>query len=93
MTETLHTQLPQCTKAFDELRHTIHGNGDQGLKTLMYGLEGQVKELSLDVAGLKAQSEKIQRLMWWGFGFIFAANLFMKGDAASVIRALLASLQ
>jgi hypothetical protein len=86
------TRQHQCLKELDELRHTIHGNGSQGLKTMLHGLEGQVATLSEDVAGLKKQSEKIQRLIWIGFGVIFTANLFMKWDADVLIRALLGIL-
>jgi hypothetical protein len=92
MSDHKNTQLPQCVKSFDEMRHALDGNGGPGLKTLMYSLRQQVSTLSDDVAALKEQGVKVQRLIWTGFGVIVALNVVMKLNLSSAIRTILGGI-
>jgi hypothetical protein len=95
MSDETHPHFPQlqaCKEQIAAINETLNGNGKVGLKTAVYAMKVQLSEQSLQLDELKKQGVKVQRLIWWGFGALFTANLFMKGNLGELIRVMFANL-
>ena len=93
--ETTHPHYPQLTQCREQLasiNETLNGNGHAGLKTNIYAMKVQLNDLSSQVGELKSQGKQVQRLIWIGFGTLFTANLFMKGNFADLIKVILGNI-
>ena len=93
--ETAHPhypQLTQCREQFLAINETLNGNGHVGLKTAVYAIKLQLNDVSAQVGELRQQGKVVQRLIWIGFGVMFTANLFMKGNVTDIIKTILGSI-
>jgi hypothetical protein len=96
MTDQHHPEdrkpLQECMERFKSIDTVLNGNGHVGIKTHIFSMRQQLGELSLQVRELEAQGRKVQRLIWIGFGTLFTANLFMKGNLGEILKVMFASL-
>jgi hypothetical protein len=106
--ETQHPHFPQlqiCKEQIAAINETLNGNGQVGvgLKTTVYAISIQLTDLtekvntlqndvSEKVDELQKQGNKVQKLIWWGFGALFTANLFMKGNLGDILKTILGAI-